>query len=296
MTDAAAVRRVYAKMLLATVFWGATFMVGRFAAQNLSPVTIGWYRYTVATLVLCWLTVRAEGRMPRLDRRQFWWTAALGLIGVTIYNLLFFGALERIAASRSALLVTLNPIVTAIVVALFFGERMRPIRWFGIALAFVGTVVVITRGDFSGSISDALGVGEMMSIGSTLCWVVYTLIARYAIRGLTPLAATAYASLWGWVGLTPLFLAYGTPFEAATFTPLLVGAVLYLAVLSTALPLVWYFEGLLVIGPARTAVFSNVVPIFGAGLGVALLGEPLLASMIIGGLITFVGVMLANRQ
>lgn len=69
---------------------------------------------------------------------------------------------------------------------------------------------------------------------------------------------------------------------------------MYLGAGGTALGFVWYAQGLKQLGAARTAVFNNLVPVFGVGLGTVILGEPLLASMILGGAVAVAGVSLTN--
>jgi drug/metabolite transporter (DMT)-like permease len=286
---------IYIKMTFAALFWGATFIAGRYLAVDLPPAVVGWWRYVIATVVLVALMLRAEGGWPRLSRAQFVATLALGLTGVTVYNMFFFAALERIPASRSALLVALNPIITTVSMALFFDERVRAIRWFGVALAFVGTVIVITRGDVGAVLLDTIGLGELFSIAATIAWVSYGFIARFLVKGISPLTATTYASLWGWLGLTPLLLLEPARAGVTGFTLDMWLALAYLGIFSTVVPFLWYYQALMRIGPARTAMFSAMVPVFGAFFGVALLNEPLLPSMVIGGVVATIGVMLASR-
>ena len=71
-------------------------------------------------------------------------------------------------------------------------------------------------------------------------------------------------------------------------------AIVYLGAGGTALAFVWYAQGLARLGPARTSVFNNLVPVFGVLLGTWVLGEPLLASMVVGGCIALIGVSLTN--
>lgn len=287
---------IYLKMTLAAIFWGGLFNVGRVLAQRgLTPLQIGWFRYVVAVAVLLALIYRAEGGLPRLDRRQLLATIGLGIAGVSLYNYFFFGALERIPASRSALLVALNPIFTALAMALAFGERLAPRRWLGVAIGFIGVAIVITRGQLGDAFGGALGVGELMSIAATLLWVVYGLIARFAVIGLSPLAATTYASIWGLLMLTPFYLAEAAPVGFAEFGWVTIGGFLYAGILGTVVPFLWFYQAIHAIGPARTTVFSNLVPMFGVAFGVTLLGEPLTASILIGGALTIAGVMLTNR-
>jgi drug/metabolite transporter (DMT)-like permease len=72
------------------------------------------------------------------------------------------------------------------------------------------------------------------------------------------------------------------------------GAMAYLGVVGTAVAFVWYYQGVRAIGPTRSAVFNNLVPIFGMTSGVLVLGEPLHASMVVGGLVALAGVTLVN--
>jgi drug/metabolite transporter (DMT)-like permease len=133
-------------------------------------------------------------------------------------------------------------------------------------------------------------------MGGALSWALYTVIGRSALGALSPIAATAYASLWG-----TLFLGIGAATEwgdlhlaQLSVTNLL--AIVYLGAIGTAVGFVWYYQGVKTIGPTRTAVFNNLVPVFGVLLGVTLLGESLHWSMIVGGLVALGGVMLVNRS
>lgn len=73
-------------------------------------------------------------------------------------------------------------------------------------------------------------------------------------------------------------------------------AIGYLGVFGTVIGFVWYYEGVKAIGPSRTAVFNNLVPVFGIVLAAGLLGESVLASMLVGGAVTIAGVVMTNRQ
>jgi len=73
-------------------------------------------------------------------------------------------------------------------------------------------------------------------------------------------------------------------------------SVLYLGVLGTSVAFVWYYQAVQRLGAARTVIFNNLVPVFGASFGVLLLGEPLLPSMLLGGAVAIAGVMLVTRS
>jgi drug/metabolite transporter (DMT)-like permease len=72
-------------------------------------------------------------------------------------------------------------------------------------------------------------------------------------------------------------------------------SIIYLGAFGTVIGFVWYYEGVKAIGPSRTAVFNNLVPAFGIVLAAVLLGEPILISMVAGGVLAVIGVTLTNR-
>jgi drug/metabolite transporter (DMT)-like permease len=291
-------RLVYAKLVLVTLFWGGTFIAGRIAAHALPVLSAAALRFAVAAALLLAVAWVKEGGLPRLSGKQIGATAALGLTGIFLYNLCFFGALGTMPAGRAALFVALNPIVTALAAALLLRERLHLWKWAGIALAFCGAAVVITRGDPLGALHDvkqSLGSGELLMLCAISSWAAYTLIGRAALKGLSPVAATTYAALWGL-----LFLVIGAAGDLAAMDWRAIGwqvwlSIGYLGAFGTVLGFVWYYEGVKAIGASRTAVFNNLVPVFGISLGALLLGEQVLASMVAGGVLVAAGVTLTNR-
>jgi drug/metabolite transporter (DMT)-like permease len=276
--------------------WGGTTVAARYVAPVLPPLTAGWLRYLFALVLLVPLLLRREGRFPRLDRRQLVATLALGVTGVLLFNLFFFAALQHIEAGRAALVVALNTVFTAIAMTLFFGERMRRARALGIALALLGAWIVIQRGDLASLAAGGVGVGELYMLIGILSWTAYGLLARFAVKGLSSLAATTYAALWGWLMLGAFAAPDLVRTDWAAVPPAVLGALAYMGLIGTALAFLWYYEGIMRLGPARSAVFMNLVPIFSVVLAASLLGEPILASMLVGGALVVAGVMLTNRS
>ncbi|WP_394778414.1 DMT family transporter [Undibacterium sp.] len=288
----------YIKLVFVAMFWGGTFIAGRMIAGTIPHMIAAAGRFMVACALLIPLAYKLEGGLPRLTRQQMVATFALGATGIFLYNICFFKALSIMPAGRTALFVALNPTVTALALVIFFREHLSARKWLGIAIAFAGAAVIITRGDLAGAlhdISQSVGVGELIMFCAISAWAAYTIIGRHALKGLTPIAATTYASLWGL-----LLLSVGAATEVPSMdwslvTWKVVGAIVYLGACGTVIGFVWYYEGVKALGPARAAVFNNLVPVFGISFGALMLGEPVLASMVIGGLLVIAGVTLTNR-
>lgn len=287
------------KLTLTALLWGGTFIAGRVAAQALPPYTAASGRYAVAVACLMLLAVRTEGGLPRLTRSQALTTAGLGLTGIFLYNVFFMGALAEMPAGRTALFVSLNPITTALLAALIFREKLGPVRWAGVLIALLGALIVITRGDLIGAASDlahAFARGEIFMSLAVLSWASYTLISRTAMQSLEPLTATCYSALWG---LGFLLIGAGTEWSEVNWSALLdwrvAMSLVYLGALGNVFAFIWYYEGIREIGPSRTAVFTNLVPAFAVLLSALILGEDILMSMVVGGVISILGVSLTNQ-
>ncbi len=286
---------LYAKLVLMAVLWGGQFIAGRTLAPLLPDFTAGLMRFLAATVVLVVLARLREGGLPRLDRRQLGAMIALGFAGVFFWNACFFAGMERVPAGRGALIMALNPVAIAIGMGLVYGERITALRWLGIAIALAGAATVISHGDLPSLFAGALGAGEAFLFGSVLGWAVYTLIGRRVLGRVSALATTTYAALFGTAMLAAAALVEQPWAELAALPPRGWAAIAYLGVLGTVVAFLWYYEGVQKIGASRTAIFINLVPVFGVAFSVILLGEQVAASMLVGGGLVIAGVALTNR-
>jgi drug/metabolite transporter (DMT)-like permease len=285
----------FARLVSVPAIWGGTFVAGKIVVATLTPLMGSFSRYVVACVALLVAAFVLEGGLPRLSGRQWLATFVLGLFGVFAYNLFFMGALAKLPASRAALIIALNPAITIAISAVVLKERLSARRWLGVAVALLGVAIVVSRGDFRSFAGGGVGVGELFMFAAVTSWALYTILGRKVLGGLTPLAATNYAALWGTLllGLAAL-PSFGT-LHPTQFDWRMVTSLLYLGVLGTALAFVWYYMSVKKVGASTTSVFNNLVPVFGVAISVLVLGEPLLLSMLVGGAVTIAGVLMVSR-
>jgi drug/metabolite transporter (DMT)-like permease len=285
----------YARLITVPAIWGGTFVAGKIVVGSLTPLMGSFARYVVACAALLVAAFALEGGLPKLSGRQWLATFVLGLFGVFAYNLFFMGALAKLPASRAALIIALNPAITIAMSAVVFKERLSPRRWLGVAVALLGVAIVVSRGDFRSFASGSVGLGELLMFGAVTSWALYTVLGRKVLGGLTPLAATNYAALWGTVLLGLVAAPHFDTLHPTQFDGRMIVSLLYLGVLGTALAFVWYYMSVKKVGASSASIFNNLVPVFGVAISVALLGEELLSSMLIGGAVAIAGVMMVSR-
>ena len=288
-------RTVLFKMSLAALFWGGTYITGRIAAGEMSAPAAALWRFVIALGALFTLSLMKHEGLPRLSLRQWVAVTCLGLCGVAAYNLFFMFGLQSVPASRASLIIALCPAATMFGAVLWLGDRLTWSKVLGTVLALAGVAIELSGGNPLMLLSSGVGRGEAALFVCVILWAAYTLLSKRTLAGLSPLIATTYAALTGTALLAAVALARGElalPHASAMAWLSLA----YMGVCGTALAYVWYLEGVGALGPARAAIFVNLVPVAAIALGVLLLGERFTASMAVGACLVVVGIWLINRQ
>lgn len=284
---------LYAKLVLMAVFWSGVFPAVAVALQSMGVYTSVFLRFFAAAAVLLALLLWREGRLRRLAPREAALVIALALLGNTLYNTLFTAGLARVEASRAALIVPVNPAVTAIFAALFLGERLGAARIAGIALCLLGALWALTRGEPGALAALQFGPGELMLVLCIFIWSAYTLLGYVGLRSLSPLSLTAYVMVAGSLPLAvPAWLEHA-PLSAVTWQSWT--ALGYLIVFGTVIPFLWFYEGVKALGAARAAQFINLVPPLAVAASVVVLGEPFTPALAAGAALVAGGLYLTNR-
>jgi drug/metabolite transporter (DMT)-like permease len=272
--------------VLSGAAFGSLAIFGKQAyAGGLGVVEVLVIRFALAAPLLVGLALVAR-RGLRVGWPTAWRLLALGGVGYAIQATLFFNALTRISAGLAGLLLYLYPaLVTAGAVALG-RSRLDRATVLGLTLSLTGIVLVI---GLPGERLDAVGVA--LGLASACWYTVYILVGEYLLRGVDPLAASAYVSS----GAACSFLAAavvvgGRGLVGATPSAYAAGAAM--AVIGTALAIAAFLAGLARVGSAWASIASSFEPVFTVALGVAVLGDPLGPGKVVGGLAVVAGAVL----
>jgi drug/metabolite transporter (DMT)-like permease len=290
---AGGVSRTDLGMLLVVLIWGANFAIVKAAFAHLAPLAFTAARFAAASLLIVPVVYLREGA-PRAPRRSFWKLVGLGLVGNTLYQLLFVIGLSQTTAANSALLIAATPVLVALLGALLRVERLTRHVLAGIALAFCGiTLVVAARG---AAVSLATLRGDLLVLGATFCWALYTLGVRALGRGLSPLGITAMTM---WTGTPGLVIAGLPQLARADWGGVgwrVWGALAYSAVLSLVFAYAIWNTSVRAVGSSRTAVYACVTPLVAATVAWPLLGEQPRPLQAVGAGLIIAGVLLTRRR
>lgn len=284
----------YFKLLLTAVFWGGTFIAGKLITHTVDPYSAAFLRFSIASVFLVFLTVRIEGRLPRLAPDKIFIVFLLGLTGIFSYNLCFFSGLKYIQANQASLIIASNPIFISLCSVIFFREKLTPLKGIGLCLSVTGALIVISNGDLFALFTLGLGKGEMLIFGCVISWVAYSILGKKAMNDLSPIASVCYSSIAGTLLLFFPALFNGVFTHITAYRPMEWASLFYLGFFGTVLGFFWYYQGIKEIGPMKAGIFINFVPISAIVLSFFILKEPVTLSLLIGALFVIAGVYLTN--
>ena len=282
------------KLLLATVFWGATPTIGRVLAVYEAPFVVVCGRFVVASAFLLWFAAIAR-QFVAVPRRYWWRFVLLGLTGIVLHNGLMYKGLEYTTATTASIILALIAVQVVILDVVFYRRIPDKVTAGGVVLAFAGTAWVLSGGQPETFAEMRFGRGELLVFLSGLAWAVYSVVGRDLLETFTPLILTTYASLAGVVMMLPFLFERPEVTLAILSDPRAVALVFFLGLLGSALAFLWYYQAVAQLGTVGTAVFINLVPVFGLLSAALFLGEQVDSAVVVGGLLVLAGLMLVTR-
>jgi len=263
-----------AVMFMVTLFWGLTFFFTKLGLRSLDPLPFAVLRTGSAVVLLNGLAAFQawRGGASRLAWPDHLFAVVAGLLGMACFPFCFSLAMGWTSSANGGLIFGTTPVVVGLISLLLGLERFSLESWLGLLLSVTGILLLVGPKDLSFGGGSALG--DLVMVGAMLVWALYTVLNRFASGRVSTLQLTAYASLWGFTGLTVLSLPqllqtdWGQVQGISWLGGLLAG------ILGTGLSYVLWNLNVKRVGPARTAVFLNFVPVVALLSGYALLDEP----------------------
>ena len=290
-------RHRYELALLATVaIWGVNVPVLKLALREIAPAHANAFRFTLGALALGtvgWLERRRRGiTLGDAVRGRLGTLALLGLFGYFAYQEAFIYGVAHTSAASAALLTATSPLWTAVLGHATGVDRLRRTALPGMALALLGACVVALGKKGSGLDTVA---GNMTMVGSAALWAAFT-VRQTRLAGVVPPATGAFVSLLvALVGLYVLALVTPATGTLATLSPAALGALVYSGVLSVGVTFAVWNAAVAHVGPTTTASFGYLTPLFAATAALVLLGEPITAWHLVGGLLLIGGLVWMRR-
>lgn len=250
--------------MIAVIVWGAQFPIAKSAFAFVDPYHVSAIRYVLGTALLVPVVAVLQGTNSLRYYGRLWPASLLGLIGMTGSPLLVFAGLSLTGPEHTAIIVSLQPSMTAIADWLARGRRPARFTQACIAIAFAGVVLVVTRGGTTTALGREEWLGDVLVLAGALCWVVYTM-GTELFRGWSTLKLTVLTLIPGSLGLVlataalvPLGIAQ-VPTWSAVHT--VGGELAFLAVVGVAASFICWNAGIRRIGALNGMLMLNLIPV-----------------------------------
>jgi len=283
-------------LLLMAAMWGTNFSIIKVALTDLAPLPFASLRFVLIVPVmagLAWLT----GHSLRVERRYWLQIAGLGLLGNTVYQLLFIFGADRTSADNAALILATVPVFVAVMGYLAGFEQIGRGGWIGVGLSLVGILCIVT-GNASGASLEFGGAslfGDLLVFLATLAWSAYTVWMRPVVQRCSPIAVTVLSTAVGSLPLLLMTLPFLRVDELAQVSTRGWLALAASGMFGICLPYFIWNYGISRLGSARTSLYSYLVPFIALVVAWAWLGESLTAQQFLGGGLALAGVLLARN-
>lgn len=281
-------------LLLTIVIWGVNYAAIKAALRELNPYVFNALRFALATLTLAALA-RSRGGMPRIPRRDLAKLALLGVLGNTLYQMIFIQGIARTTAANASLIMSSCPMLVALLGAALGRDRLPKVAWAGVTLAVGGLVLVLVSGSRHELVTGNL-TGDLLILASAAAWAAYTVLASGVMARTPPIPATLITFVSG----TPPLVLLALPSLAGQDWGA-VGVrgwfgVAFSGIFAIGLAYMLWNAGIAAHGGARTAVYQNFTPIVAAAFAWLTLGERWTPGQFVGAAAVLSGIALTRRR
>ena len=289
-----------AALLLTALLWGSNHVVARAVHEIVPLPALVFWRWALALAVLTPLAWRQMQRNREPLQRQGREIAIGGIIGVGLFSFLLIGGAYQSLALEVGMINATTPAWVA-VLAWGMGQSLPGWRcWTGLALAFAGTVLILSQGSLAVLAALDIRIGNLWSLLGAMAFAWFSLRVKAWSREIGALSLTATTA---WAGILavmlPVYIAW-LLLDGAAFAyepsdlPSAISAIAFTGLGPTLLGNIGYLFGVTVLGPQRAAAFIYLSPVFSAVLSVIWLGEILHLYHLVGFAFIVAGLILVN--
>lgn len=285
-------------LTLAACFWGGNVIAGKLAVGTLGPLSLSTLRWAFAALAILPFALPTLRRDWPQIRAGIGWLAFYGVIGFTSFNALLYSATLYTSGINVAMIQAVIPVFVMIGSFALFRIGSSGLHLTGVALAIYGVLHVASGGAPQRLMQLQLNIGDVMMVMGCLCYAAHSLCLRYRPRigWQSFLLVTSLFAAASSLTLQCLFGGGGARLVAEIARLDATGwmIVAYTTLFPSILSQLFYVRGVEAVGANRASLFINLVPVFGALLSVAILGERLAPYQLVAAGFIVIGIALAE--
>ena len=285
----------YLIVAVAPLCWAGNVVLGRGMADVIPPVGLAFWRWTIAFLILLPFAWRQAARDWPAVMRAWKIILLIAFFGIACFNTMLYRAVHTIPAINAALIQSAMPAFIILVSLILFRERVTAIQVLGALLCMIGAAVVVLRGDLNALRTLSVAQGDVIMLAAVVLYALYSVLLRRK-PDVHPLSILVYTFGLGVLMLLPVYIWEHHAVGPVPTRPDALLTIGYVAVFPGVVAYFCWNYGVATIGPNRTGLFINLIPIFATVLAIVWLGESPRGFHALGMAAIFGGMILFNRR
>ena len=283
---------VWIPFLTLGLIWGSSYLWIKIGLESLPPLTLISGRLILGAAFLAIVVALTHQTLPR-ERRQYGHLFVMAIVNVVLPFTLITVGEQSIDSALAAILNATVPLTVIILAPMFLpDERVTLPRIAGLSLGFAGVILLVAPDLVN--LSDSDMTGELMMLGSSLCYGIGNVYTTRNVRGLRPAIPALFQVTFAAAIMVPLALLIEHPIGNVNPAPEAIVAVLWLGILGSGFAYILFFTVLAHWGATRTSMVSYLLPVVGIALGAAVMDDPVTLNRLAGTAMIIAGIALVN--
>ena len=289
--------KAYLMLVCATLFWAGNFMIGKFAFfSNIPPMTLVFLRWLLVWLILLPFTFK-EIRVHKkiiLDNLPLLFFLALTSVG--LFNSFTYLALVYTQVINASLFNTAIPAIIILLCFLFKIEQTNKFQIWGLILAVLGILSIITKLNINILLSLNFNKGDLIMIGGVISWGLYSAFLKKKKFDLPLLTLVHILCTLGLIFILPQFLYELSQGQFIKFDINLGYTLLFLALFPSIGSYYCWAGAVSIIGANRAGIFLSLIPLFSTIMAILIFDEKFQFFHLIGAILIILGLFLSNKE
>jgi len=281
------------ELLLVTIIWGINSIAVKDAVGTFLPLQFNVVRLSLAAVLLI-AVMALSGKMEYPGRKDWPVIILSGFLGNTLYQYAFIKGIAMSTATNTSFVLATMPATTAVLSHFMGKQKMTKRMVLGVLLTVTG-VALVALGD-SGSLSFTSKTlkGDLLTLTGTFGWCLSTIFAADLVKRMSPTAYTTWTMVAGAVLMLPLAVGELRAAEWRAASLANWGELIFSASFALVFSYILWNRGVKASGPASTAVFGNLTPVWTGLFGWLILKEGWTAAKVLGAAIILGGVSMVR--
>lgn len=284
-------------LVISALSWGGNFIAGRAVINELSPITLAFFRWVVALIIFLPFTAHALRRDWQQIKQYLPAVFMMAFTGIAVNNTIIYYGLHHTTAINASLVNSTTPILIYLLSYFFLKERLTKIQLIGTTISLTGVLLIISNGSLNNLISLSFNYGDLIVLSAAISWSIYSLLLRKYATKLPTQSTFLVNIIIGTIMLFPFFIYdLFNPNYTIVWSTTSIMAILYAGIFASIVSIVCWNIGVVRLGANKAGIYLNLIPVFSTILAVIFLSEELYLFQVFGGLFVVLGVYLSSRS